>query len=254
LTVETPEAHERDAGLAIRLPTRLILADETYEVIKALIMNHQLRPGERVNIDALARDLRVSPTPVREALARLESDGLVVKEPLRGSRTTALLNRREFDDLYEMRFLLEPWAARRAADAITPAGRERIGAEIAVGVPILAGSDYATYKSMFEHDARFHELIFELAGNQLLQSVWNRAHCHLHLFRLYYAAGLGSLALQEHQEVSEALMAGDADRAESAMRRHLSASRNRLLPAISAQDSGSPPPAPETARQERQGP
>lgn len=232
MTVDTPEAHEPDAGLAIRMPTRLILGDETYEVIKALIMNHQLRPGERVNIDALARDLRVSPTPVREALARLESDGLVVKEPLRGSRTTTLLNRQEFDDLYEMRLLVEPWAARRAAESITPEGRERIAAEIEIGVPILAGSDYDTYKTVFEHDARFHELIFELAGNQLLRSTWNRTHCHLHLFRLYYAAGLGSLALQEHQEVSQAVMAGDADGAEDAMRRHLNASRNRLLPAI----------------------
>lgn len=234
--METPEGDDRDAGLAIRMPIRLILADETYEVIKALIMNHQLRPGERVNIDALARDLRVSPTPVREALARLESDGLVVKEPLRGSRTTPLLNRREFDDLYEMRLLLEPWTARRAAESITSEGRERIAAEIEVGVPILAGSDYATYKSVFEHDARFHDLIFELAGNQLLRSVWNRTHCHLHLFRLYYAAGLGSLALQEHQEVSEALMAGDGDRAEMAMCRHLDASRDRLLPAIFTAD------------------
>jgi DNA-binding GntR family transcriptional regulator len=231
-----PEGDDRDAGLTVRMPTRLILADETYEAIKALIMNHQLRPGERVNIDALARDLRVSPTPVREALARLESDGLVVKEPLRGSRTTALLNRREFDELYEMRLLLEPWVARRAAEGITPEGRERIAAEIEVGVPILAGSDYGTYKTVFEHDARFHELIFELAGNQLLRSVWNRTHCHLHLFRLYYAAGLGSLALQEHQAVGEALIAGDADRAEDAMCRHLNASRNRLLPAISAAD------------------
>lgn len=232
--METLDADDRDAGPTVRLPIRLILADETYEAIKALIMDHQLRPGERVNIDALSRDLRVSPTPVREALARLESDGLVVKEPLRGSRTTTLLTRREFDELYEMRLLLEPWAARRAAEAITPGARERIAAEIEVGTPILAGSDYETYKTVFEHDARFHDLIFELAGNQLVRSMWNRAHCHLHLFRLYYAAGLGSLARLEHQEVGQALMAGDADGAEDAMCRHLRASRDRLLPAVSA--------------------
>lgn len=63
------------------LPARPSLSDDVYEAIKALIMNHAIAPGSRLSIDQLARDLAVSPTPIREALARLESDGLAVKEP-----------------------------------------------------------------------------------------------------------------------------------------------------------------------------
>ncbi len=63
---------------------RTVLSDETYSRIREMLLTHEIAPGERINIDALARDLDVSQTPVREALARLESDDLVIKEPLRG--------------------------------------------------------------------------------------------------------------------------------------------------------------------------
>src|SRR5919202_2566625 len=96
---------------------RLTLTDDVYEAVKSLIMDHRLAPGERVTIDALARQLEVSPTPVREALARLEADGLVRKRPLAGYTATPLLTRAEFEELFEMRMLLEPAAARRAAGA-----------------------------------------------------------------------------------------------------------------------------------------
>ena len=100
------------------LPRRQVLTDGVHEAIKALIMDQTIEPGARVSIDGLARRLGVSPTPVREALARLESAELVVKEPLRGYRTTPLLNRAELDDLYQFRLLIEPWAAARAAERL----------------------------------------------------------------------------------------------------------------------------------------
>ena len=82
----------QDTGMhARRLPRRNVLADDVYELVKAMVMDHVIRPGARVSIDGLARELAVSPTPVREALARLESDGLVLKEPLKGYRATPLL-------------------------------------------------------------------------------------------------------------------------------------------------------------------
>ena len=67
-----------------RTPRRSVLSDEIYDMIKAMIFNHEIEPGSRVNIDALSFQLEVSQTPVREALARLESDGLIAKEPLKG--------------------------------------------------------------------------------------------------------------------------------------------------------------------------
>src|SRR5882757_318167 len=95
---------------------RSTLGEEVYETLKALVMEHTLPPGDRINIDALARELDVSPTPVREGLARLESDGLVRKRPLAGYTVTPLLTREEFNDMFDMRLLLECAAARWAAE------------------------------------------------------------------------------------------------------------------------------------------
>src|SRR5664280_1210940 len=97
---------------AVRVPPRQILTDMVYETVKGLLMDHRIEPGVRINIDQLARDLTVSPTPIREALARLESDGLVSKEPLRGYTATPLFDLPSFLQLYEMRGFLEPIAAR----------------------------------------------------------------------------------------------------------------------------------------------
>src|SRR3712207_531109 len=89
-----------DGGVVLRIPSRRVLADDVYEQIRGLIMSDGIAPGARVNIDEIARQLDVSPTPVREALARLESEELVSRLPLRGYRVTDLLNRKQVDDLY----------------------------------------------------------------------------------------------------------------------------------------------------------
>src|ERR1700694_2803640 len=65
-------------------PSRQTLTDSVYEAVTELVMDQHIAAGARVNIDLVARQLNVSPTPVREALARVAVDGLVIKEPLRG--------------------------------------------------------------------------------------------------------------------------------------------------------------------------
>src|SRR5260370_24273617 len=97
-------------------PSSQTLTDSVYEAVMQLVMDQQIEEGGRVNIALVARQLNVSPTPVREALARLEMDGLVMKEPLRGYSVTPTLDTKTFNDLYDVRRLLEPFAARRAAE------------------------------------------------------------------------------------------------------------------------------------------
>lgn len=223
--------NELPAGVA--QPQRLTVTDETYESVKVLIMDHAILPRTRISIEALARDLGVSPTPVREALARLESDGLVVKEPLRGYRTTPLLTKREFHELFDMRRLIEGWAVERAAQFITAKGRKQIRRELDSYVTVPESNDYKSYKIGSDHDARFHGLMFELAGNELIRAVWERTHCHLHLFRIFYAGKLGTQALEEHRLIGDAVCAGDIQKAADAMANHIEASRARLAPILS---------------------
>jgi DNA-binding GntR family transcriptional regulator len=216
----------RPAGT--RLPQRQVLADDVYEAVKALVMDHVIAPGARVSIDGLARELGVSQTPIREALARLESDGLVTKEPLRGYSATPLLTRAEVDDLFQFRLLIEPWVAGRAAALANRDDHARIAAEIA-SCPEAPPSDaYEEFKALAAHDSRFHTLLATLAGNQQLRNALERTHCHLHIFRLYSAGGGGTQTLSEHQRIAAAVTRGSPTAAAGAMREHLERARDRL--------------------------
>lgn len=214
------------------LPRRQMLADDVYEAIKALIMDHAIEPGARVSIDGLARQLAVSPTPVREALARLESAELVVKEPLRGYRTTTLLNRDQLDDLYQFRALIEPWAAARAAERAGADGRERLRSEMG-SCDAPRDDTYDAYKALTAHDTRFHVLVAELAGSAQVRLAFERTHCHLHIFRLYYDRRIGHKTLDEHRLITSAILDGDPGVAEAAMRHHLETSYYERLRPVS---------------------
>lgn len=234
-----PTSARRDGTSVTPLPRRQMLADDVHEAIKVLIMDHAIEPGARVSIDGLARQLGVSPTPVREALARLESEELVVKEPLRGYRTTPLLDREQLADLYSFRMLIEPWAAARAAERADADGHRRIREEMASCEAPSEGS-YEAYKALALHDTRFHVLVAELSGSRQVRLAFERTHCHLHVFRLYYDRGIGVKTLDEHRAIADAVLTGDSRTAEAAMRTHLEAAyRERLRPV--SEDSGSRP-------------
>ncbi|MGC9665527.1 GntR family transcriptional regulator [Planosporangium sp. 12N6] len=208
---------------------RLTLTDDVYEAVKSLIMDHVIPPGERVTIDALARDLAVSPTPIREALARLESEGLVRKRAMAGYSTAPLLTRAEFEDLFEMRLLLECRAAGRAA------ARLAAGEDLDVGVLAkeadlperLSGEGYAGHAAFTAQDAAFHDRIAEAGGNGLLHAAIVRLHSHLHLHRLHFPAAHLRVSGDEHRRIVAAIAAGSPEAAAEAMRDHLEAARDR---------------------------
>lgn len=206
---------------------RQVLSDDVYERVKALIMDHVIASGERINMDALSRKLQVSPTPIREALARLESDGLIRKEPLRGYSATPVLTRAELDDLYEFRLHVEPWAAARAAERAGSA-RTALRRELDTCSIVPQGGDYEAFKAIAAHDTRFHDLIMTMADNTVMHAAYAHTHCHLHVFRLYYSSGLATAALREHRLIVKAIEDRAPERAAAAMTAHLESSHERL--------------------------
>jgi len=217
-------------------PSRQTLTDSVYEAVMELVMDQHIEAGARVNIDLVARQLNVSPTPVREALARLEMDGLVVKEPLRGYSVTPMLDTKNFNDLYDVRRLLEPFAARRAAerrDEKILRVLDRELAEMRRLVGTSGGSDggaYHEYSAFALQDARFHEAIAGSSGNGLLSDTLRRLRSHLRLYRLYhqyYTRAIGAATVIEHESILDAIRAGDAGGAEAAMLDHIDRSRER---------------------------
>lgn len=211
------------------------LTDEVYERIKARLMDNTIAPGARLGIDALARDLQVSATPVREALARLESDGLVTRQQAKGYRATQLMTREQFVDLFEFRMLVEPWAAERAAERASSDGVARLRAELDSAAP-PRGNDYAAYHAFVGHDDRFHDLLAELSGSDQVRAARQRTHSHLHIFRLYFETGIGPEALGEHQRIVDAVAAGDGVGARQAMSDHISAAMTQRLLKVYDQD------------------
>jgi DNA-binding GntR family transcriptional regulator len=198
---------------------RMTLSDEVYESIKALIMDHALAPGARVTIDAIGRQLDVSPTPVREALARLESDGLVLKRPMAGYTTTPFLTPAEFEQLFEVRLLLECAAAARAA-------REGDrGVEFPRLPEPVSDRGYAGHAAFTAADAAFHDAVAVASGNPLLRDAITRLHVHLHVHRISFPGAATTEA--EHAAVVAAIRAGDPAAADAAMRAHLEAARDR---------------------------
>jgi DNA-binding GntR family transcriptional regulator len=215
----------------VRPARRITLTDDVYASVQGLIMDHEVAPGERINIDALARRLDVSPTPVREALARLEADGLVRKRPLAGYTATPLLTRDQFDELVEMRLILETAAVRRVAaqdldaDAVAVL---RVEADLPDRPP--GGAGFAAIAAFTAQDARFHHGLAARSGNAMLHDAVVRLRAHLHLFRLNFPAAHYGISAREHHRIVDAVAAGDPDASAAAMRAHITAAAARHVP------------------------
>jgi DNA-binding GntR family transcriptional regulator len=198
----------------------------TYKAIRTRIIGGEMPPETRLNIDALVRELGVSQTPIREALHRLEGDGLLDYATGRGYRTTAALDRQGLTDLFEFRLLVEPWAARMAAaDSLANPARE-LGVELRdFEARISAGGDIR--EAMLAHDTRFHSLIVAAASNSVLETAYLQTHAHLHVFRLFPVDVTGLNTIVEHRAIADAIAAAQGAEAERAAADHIKRSFER---------------------------
>jgi len=199
------------------------------EALESRVVEGLLAPDSRINIDALSREMEVSQTPLRESLARLESLGLVRLVPQRGYFVSPLLTRPEFEDLFEFRQRFEPWAAAQAAQIATDEDKAWLQAEIdSAGKDVEKNGPWDDYLRVASHDARFHERIAEMAGNQWISDALKKSKVHVHLLRLYFIRRMGTDAIHEHQSVASSIIKGEPEAAKKAMSGHLESSRVRL--------------------------
>lgn len=208
-----------------------------YRHLRAAIVDGAIAPLTKISIEAVARELNLSQTPVREALQKLEADGLLHYSPGRGYATTPVLDLAGLDALFELRFLIEPWAARAAAvdRAVNPG--ERLRAELArFTARVAEGGDLR--QVVLSHDNAFHTLIFAATGNRLVQQAFEQSQAHLHLFRLSPVDRDGSIAIREHALIADAIANCDPEAAERSMRAHLKGSYRRSSQAFDVLDEG----------------
>ncbi|GAA4428371.1 GntR family transcriptional regulator [Georgenia halophila] len=215
----------REAG------TRRRTSEEVYRRIRALIVENRIAPGQRINIDALARQLGVSQTPVREAVRQLEGDKLIVKVAGTGYCTTSLLDLDGLRDLFEFRLLVDVWAARSIAVNRLTNPAPAMKKEIARFESLVDGTSDIR-RELVMHDTRFHGLVLGALGNDVVREAYEQTHSHLHTIRLYAADTDGTVTLREHRRIWEAVDACDPERAAAVMREHLTAAYARFARAF----------------------
>lgn len=215
-------------GVASR-PVRQVLTDHVYDQLLAMLMDGRYEPSEALSIDGIARELDVSATPVREALARLEVTGLVIRVALRGYRVAPLLSTAELAELMDARLIIEPANAARACERATPdliAALERSIADLSAAP---RGPEFAEYREYWQADMRFHELIAEGAGNRFLLMAYNCLGGSVQRFRLFTGLGVtdAEYAISEHTAILAAFRDQSPERARQEMTNHLHGVKNR---------------------------
>lgn len=221
------EKQNFNKATALRRPARL--GDEVYNAIYSQLMSHKIAPGGRISVDNLVRELGVSQTPIREALSRLEAQGLVVKTHLIGYSAADQLDRSRLEQLYELRLLLEPFAAAKAAHNMPDESIDALEAMAQQMTALEVEDARAAYGQFAQRDSEFHDLIAAGCGNDLVREALSNLHTHVHLFRLFYHARATSEANDEHAQIIASLRKRDADAAAEAMRSHIERSRERFM-------------------------
>lgn len=222
-----------DTSLGAELPSsrggRTPIGEEVYDVLLSRILSAEMKPEGRITIDAIARELGVSQTPIREALHRLDADGVVVRTHLAGYRVAPMMTSELFEDLVELRLLLEPAATRRAAERATDGDLAELRALADSMRPeVLSGSGNRGYALFSQRDAEFHDRIAQCGRNTFIRESLSRLHTHVHLFRLSNQASVTTEAIEEHAEIVAAIGRRDPDAAAYAMRSHIEASARRF--------------------------
>ena len=211
------------------LPRRQALSDDVYDAIKSQLLSNQLPPGAKINIDVLRRDLGVSNTPIRQALSRLEAEGLVAKETFRGYAANNFLGLERLLQVYELRSLLEPGVAALAATRRSDEQVDEL-ARLAVMPPVEPDDEVAqAVQIASDMDLRFHVGIAACTGNPQIVEDVQRVHERQVPFRYFTRHSSDrTLASAEHVAILEAIRSGDGPAAEEAMRRHITQAVARI--------------------------
>ena len=198
------------------------------EQIRERIRTGRLTPGHRLVISELTREFGVSRGPAREALSRLETEGLVEITPNRGAAVRQM-SRRDVAELFEVREMLEGRAARLAAERID-VGANRSEMEEALDE---ARRWSRTEEVLGYSDANetFHNLVFVQADQRLLRALVSQTHTHVYrvLVDAFFSIDRVRAASLQHEEIIEAILDGEGPRAEAAMQRHVRDTRDATL-------------------------
>src|SRR6056297_1383377 len=219
-----------DEKLKLEINEYKPLREVVFEVVRKSIILGKMEPGERLMETQLAEQLGVSRTPVREAIRKLELEGLVVMVPRRGAYV-ASMSVKDISETFEIRAALEGLAASLAVEKITPDELE------SMEVNVLKMSQYIEEKNIemiVETDEKFHDILISAGRNQKLSQMISLLREQIKRFRLASLSkdNRQSLVLGEHRQILEAIADRDQTRAQLLVEEHIANSEDSLLNAI----------------------
>jgi len=204
--------------------------DWVYEELKSAIVDLRLAPGDPLREATLADQLGVSKTPIREALTRLEQEGLVETTSFKGAVVTGY-SRQDLLEIYELRELLENAAARTAAESMADADRDRLDLICRESRKLKKNHDAAGLAALI---SAFDDLLFEQVRNSRIRALIENLRAHLTRIGHLTAEIPGRIdaSVDEHEKIVQAIAARDPELAERQMREHIRSVRDDQLRAL----------------------
>lgn len=206
------------------------LRDEVYQAILEMLIENRLAAGSALRVEALAQQLEVSPTPVREALVQLEATGLVDYVANKGYTVAPLPSAEDMRRIMDARLVLEIAAARRAAAGANSVALDELAAVVRAQEDAARrirddrdGGERSALREYLRLDHAFHDGIFRECGNPYLARLARSMDAQSQRARQSFLHGVDDAAdaTAEHGEILRAIAASDPDQAEEATRRHL---------------------------------
>jgi len=191
-----------------------------YENLKNRIINNSLKPGEPLNEGVLSEELKISKTPVREALQQLEKEGFIENIPVKGAFVSQI-SIQDLREIFDLREILECQVIKRAALKADPDKVE------ALKKKFISSENNSKKVSTggFKSGDEVHSFIFETYGNHRLIEIYRRLQDHIVRSRIHFFnqshPDRSEESFKEHLEILDALKAQDPSRAEQAVRSHL---------------------------------
>jgi DNA-binding GntR family transcriptional regulator len=195
------------------------LDQKAYSILKNMIIERKLLPGQKIPQEKLARDLGISRTPLIGALKFLEQEKLVESVPRRGF-FVRLFSKEEMVYIFELREVLEGLAARRAAARITDSQIKKLTSFFQ---PFADQKNISNYKGYAREDRRFHNFVIDVGAKEFLKSILLTTNIISFSYQVLQSEGLvrpPNETIQEHLAVIEAIKDRDSEAAENLMRQH----------------------------------
>ncbi|MDR7544582.1 MAG: GntR family transcriptional regulator [Armatimonadota bacterium] len=201
-----------------------IISEQVTDILRQRLVEQVYRPGERVMIDRLARELGVSHTPIREALGRLQGEGLVVYRRNQGYYVTPLTDR-EILEMLDCRLMLETFAVQQ----ITPITDDLVERLEAIHGRFCRATALRQRYETNVADREFHEAIVAATGNALLLRLFCSMNSHMRTMRLFHSSeDMPPRNLAEHERIMAAFRRRSNAEAAEAIAEHLQSVKRRV--------------------------